>query len=198
MKITIANYGVGNLYSIRQALEKKGATVKIVTDMKDLLDAQCIVFPGVGAFDSTIEKLLPYRDEICERLTSGVPALGICIGAQILFKSSEEGNFPGLGLYDGTVTKLDAKLIPHMGWNDVVSSDPLLDTINDRFFYFAHSYRGMTNGEVVIGNTEYEGKTFPSFFRYKNTYGTQFHPEKSSESGLKLIDNFIKFAEDNI
>lgn len=199
MKVTIADYGVGNLHSVKKAFEKNGATVMVASDMKDLLSAKCIVFPGVGAFDSTMEKLLPYRDEIRERLLSGVPAIGICIGSQILFDSSEEGVSNGIGAFPGSVIKLSAERVPHMGWNTVVTSDPLMDGIEKRQFYFAHSYRGSADDpKNVIGTTEYEGETFSSFFRTANTYGTQFHPEKSSASGLALIRNFIRFAEGKI
>lgn len=198
MKVTIADYGVGNLHSVKKAFEKNGASVAVTTDMKDLLGSECIVFPGVGAFDMTIEKLLPYREELKERLLSGVPALGICIGIQILFGSSEEGSSEGMNVFNGRIVKLDAKRVPHIGWNSVVTSDPLMDGITDRQFYFAHSFRcSPENPKNIVGITEYEGTEFPSFFRTANVYGTQFHPEKSADPGLKLINNFIDFAEDN-
>jgi len=197
LKVTIADYGVGNLHSVKKAFEKNGVDVRIAADMKDLLGAECIVFPGVGAFDSTMEKLLPYKKEIRKRLLDGVPALGICIGAQILFNSSEEGLSEGVGAFSGKIVKLSAKCIPHMGWNNVRSADPLMEGIEKKQFYFAHSYRGSADSrENIVGTTEYEGEEFPSFFRVANTYGTQFHPEKSSVSGLALIKNFIEFAEE--
>ena len=197
MKISLADYDVGNLHSVRKAFELNGASVEIVKDVSKLLDAKCVVFPGVGAFDMTMEKLLPFRDQIRDRLESGIPALGICIGAQITFGSSEEGRSPGLALFKGRVKKLKTEKIPHMGWNDVLTSDPLMDGIDDRKFYFAHSYYcSADDEECVIGNTQYENIEFPSFFRTKNVYGTQFHPEKSANSGLQVIRNFISFAED--
>ena len=199
LNISITDYGVGNLYSIRRSLEMCGANVTIIDDMGELMDAECIVFPGVGAFDRTMEKLLPYREQICDRLKAGVPALGICIGSQILFEGSDEGSSPGLGLFGGRVEKLDCEIIPHMGWNQVKSDDPLLDGVTDNNFYFVHSY--FCNAkfkEDVLGTTEYEGKEFPSFFRKYNTYGTQFHPEKSSASGRRVLRNFIAFAEANL
>ncbi|MBR4685169.1 MAG: imidazole glycerol phosphate synthase subunit HisH [Candidatus Methanomethylophilaceae archaeon] len=198
MSIHITDYGVGNLYSIRRSLENCGAKVTVVEDIKDLMDAECIVFPGVGAFDKTMEKLLPYRDQICDMLRGGMPALGICIGMQILFEGSEEGKSPGLGLYKGRVEKLDRETIPHMGWNQVVSDDPLLNGTPDNNYYFVHSYFGNPKEDITLGTTEYEGKPFPSFFRKFNTYGTQFHPEKSSSSGRKVLQNFISFAEENL
>ena len=145
-----------------------------------------------------MEKLLPYRDQICDMLRGGMPALGICIGMQILFEGSEEGKSPGLGLYKGRVEKLDRETIPHMGWNQVVSDDPLLNGTPDNNYYFVHSYFGNPKEDITLGTTEYEGKPFPSFFRKFNTYGTQFHPEKSSSSGRKVLQNFISFAEENL
>jgi len=198
LSIHITDYGVGNLYSIRRSLENCGAKVTVVEDIKDLMDAECIVFPGVGAFDKTMEKLLPYRDQICDMLKGGMPALGICIGMQILFEGSDEGKSPGLGLYKGRVEKLDRETIPHMGWNQVVSNDPLLNGTPDNNYYFVHSYFGNPKEDITLGTTEYEGKPFPSFFRKFNTYGTQFHPEKSSSSGRKVLQNFISFAEENL
>ncbi|MBQ7978333.1 MAG: imidazole glycerol phosphate synthase subunit HisH [Candidatus Methanomethylophilaceae archaeon] len=196
MNISITDYGVGNLYSIRRSLESCGANVKVLEDMKDLRDAECIVFPGVGAFDATMKKLLPMREEICDMLKNGTPALGICIGMQILYEGSDEGTSPGLGLYKGRVEKLPCKMIPHMGWNQVRSEDPLLEGIPDNNFYFVHSYYGNPKEDgITLGTTEYEGVELPSFFRKYNTYGTQFHPEKSSSSGRKVLQNFISFAE---
>ena len=195
LSITITDYGVGNLYSIRRSLENCGADVRVVTDMREVLDAECIVFPGVGAFDRTMERLEPYRNEIRERLLSGTPALGICIGMQILFDGSDEGSSPGLGVMRGRVVPLQARVVPHMGWNTVESDDRLMDGVEDRHFYFVHSFYGDPEEEVTIGTTEYEGRTVPAFFRKSNTYGTQFHPEKSSTSGMTVLRNFISFAE---
>lgn len=197
LSISLADYGVGNLHSLRKSLEICGAKVTVVSDMKDLLDAECIAFPGVGAFDKTMEKLLPYREQILDRLRSGTPCLGICIGAQIMMQGSEEGTSPGIGVMEGKVVKLKAERIPQMGWNIVDTDDALFDGIENRYFYFAHSYHGEpTEKEVVKGTTEYEGERFPTLFRKWNTVGCQFHPEKSSTSGMRFLKNFISFAED--
>ena len=196
LTISLADYGVGNLHSLKKALENCGAKVIVVSDMKDLLDAECIAFPGVGAFDRTVEKILPCREQILEKLRSGTPCIGICIGAQILMQGSEEGTSPGIGVIEGNVIKLKAKRIPHMGWNTVETDDPLFDGIVSRHFYFAHSYHGSpTEKDVVKGTTEYEGTVIPTLFRKWNTVGCQFHPEKSSTSGLRFLENFIRFAE---
>ena len=199
MNITMADYGVGNIHSIRKALELAGAKVEVVSDMSKLLDAECIMFPGVGAFDSTVERLLPYREEIRDRLMSGVPCLGICIGEQILFEGSAEGNSPGIGFFGGRVEPLRSRTVPHMGWNTVMSQDPLFEGIDDMHFYFAHSfYCCPSDDSVVKGRTEYEGFTFPTMMRGANTVATQFHPEKSSDAGAKFLKNFVAFAEEKL
>jgi glutamine amidotransferase len=196
LKILMADYGVGNLHSIRKALGNCGAEVKVVTEMKDLLGADCIVLPGVGAFDKTLERLHPVRDEVVDMLRSGTPCLGICIGMQILFEGSEEGREPGLGFISGRVVKLKAERVPHMGWNSVQSSDRLMRGVQSPYFYFAHSYHGSPREDVVIGTTDYYGRV-PTLFRKGNTYGTQFHPEKSSGSGMTFLRNFVRFVEEN-
>ncbi|MDD7424262.1 MAG: imidazole glycerol phosphate synthase subunit HisH [Candidatus Methanomethylophilaceae archaeon] len=197
LNISLADYRVGNLHSLKKSLENCGAKVTVVTDMKDLLDAECLAFPGVGAFDKTMEALLPYKEEICKKLESGVPGIGICIGTQILTGGSEEGTSPGLGFIDGNTVRLKAKQVPHMGWNMVDTDDALMDGIENRHFYFAHSYYCEPNDASMIrGTTEYEGIRIPTMFRKKNFVGTQFHPEKSSTSGLRFISNFVRFAEE--
>ena len=196
MRVALTDYGVGNLHSIRKSLEENGARVDIVRDMGRLLDAECIVFPGVGAFDKTIEMLLPFRSEVRDHVLSGTPALGICIGEQIMFESSSEGTSPGLGIFPGEVRRLNLRMIPHMGWNSVETNDPIMDGISDRDFYFAHSYHSVTKDPShSIGTTTCEDVTFSSLFRTANAYGAQFHPEKSGASGLRFIKNFIDFAE---
>ena len=196
LNISLADYRVGNLHSLKKALENCGANVTVVTDMKKLLDAECIAFPGVGAFDMTMDGLLPYSEEICKKLESGTPGLGICIGTQILMEDSQEGTKPGLGFIRGHVLRVPAKQVPHMGWNSVETTDPMFEGIDSRFFYFANSYYcSPADKDAVKGITEYEGSTIPTFFRKKNFVGTQFHPEKSSGSGLRFLDNFVKFAE---
>lgn len=196
LNITLADYRVGNLHSLKKALELCGAKVEVVTDMSRLLDAECIAFPGVGAFDMTMEGLLPYREEICARLETGTPGLGICIGTQILMEDSMEGTKPGLGFIKGHVKNVPAKQVPHMGWNSVETFDPLFEGIENRYFYFANSYYcDPAERYTVKGTTEYEGSVIPTLFRKMNFVGTQFHPEKSSTSGLRFLSNFVKFAE---
>ncbi len=197
LKITMIDYGVGNLHSLRKALEISGAEVRVVTDAKELLGAECLAFPGVGAFDRTMENLLPYRNDIVKRLEEGTPSIGICIGMQIMMESSCEGQRPGFGFFKGKAEMLKAERIPQMGWNTVVTNDPLMDGIDDRFFYFTHSYYcNATEKDCIVGTTEYESVIYPMFFRKKNFVGTQFHPEKSSASGLRFLKNFVSSAEE--
>ena len=197
LRMTVADYGVGNLHSIRKSLENCGAVVTVTSDMSELVDAECMVFPGVGAFDRTMERLTPFRDVIRDRLEAGVPALGVCIGMQILFEGSDEGTVDGLGLIPGRNVRIRARVSPHMGWNTVESDDPVMDGIDDRTFYFVHSYRGNpVDAGDAVGCTEYDGERFPVLFRKHNVYGTQFHPEKSSSSGMLFLENFMQFAEE--
>lgn len=199
MIVSLADYGVGNLHSIKKALENCGANVAVVTDMKELTEAECIVFPGVGAFDKTMERLSEHRDEIRRSLENGTPALGICIGTHIQLDGSEEGSAEGIGFIPGNVTKLKAKRIPHIGWNSVVSDDEMFNGVDGMQFYFAHSYRCLpSHDDVVRGTTVYDNETIPTFIRKKNFCGCQFHPEKSSSSGMRFIRNFIEFAEGSL
>ena len=184
MKMLMADYQVGNLHSIKKALELAGAEVEIVTDMSRLLDAKCIVFPGVGAFDCTVAPIDPLSKKINERLEAGVPCLGVCIGTHILFPCSDEGQLTGVSFFDGKVRMLKSRTVPHMGWNTVEGKDPLMEDVPDNHFYFAK------------GSTTYEGFEFATLMRRKNVVATQFHPEKSAESGLKFLKNFVSFAED--
>jgi glutamine amidotransferase len=194
VRVAVADYGVGNLHSIRKALELAGARSVIESNMHNLLNAEVIVFPGVGAFDSAMEKLLPFREVLLDRLNAGTPCLGICIGAQILFERSEEGAGPGLGFIKGGVVRLKAERVPHMGWNRVESEDRAFADVPSQYFYFAHSFHGSPDEEVSIASTDYFGP-FPSAFRKKNVLGVQFHPEKSDSSGAVFLKNFVRFIE---
>lgn len=197
MKVTIVDYGIGNLHSIRKALESSGAATEFVSDMSKLESSECIVLPGVGAFGEAMKKLKPIMNRVIDRLGDGIPALGICIGMQILFERSEESPEGGLGFMKGEVKMLDADVIPQMGWNDVLFSkdEPIFSGIPDSSqFYFANSYGCFPTEGISIASTKYGRSEFPSAVRKKNTFGFQFHPEKSSIVGLKIIDNFVKIA----
>lgn len=198
MKLLMADYGVGNIHSISKALELAGATVEVTSDLTRLPDASCVVLPGVGAFDAVMGNLGPVADKLRSRLEAGVPALSICIGTHVLFSGSDEGTLPGVGYYGGRVRRLRSETVPHMGWNSVETNDPIMDDIADRRFYFAHSYYCDSDPEFVKGTTEYGGFAFPTLMRRANTISTQFHPEKSSDSGLAFLKNFVRFAEESI
>ncbi|NLK25185.1 MAG: imidazole glycerol phosphate synthase subunit HisH [Euryarchaeota archaeon] len=194
VKVSIADYGVGNLHSIRKALKLAGARPVVESNMRNLLDADAIVLPGVGAFDSAMRGLEPYRDIILDRLEAGTPCLGICVGAQVLFEGSEEGVLPGLGFMKGKVIKLGTDRVPHMGWNEVCTDDLSFAGVTSPYFYFAHSYYGCPTEDIVVGTTDHHGG-IPSMFRKKNVLGVQFHPEKSGSSGAVFLRNFVKYLE---
>ncbi|MCJ7607398.1 MAG: imidazole glycerol phosphate synthase subunit HisH [Thermoplasmata archaeon] len=196
MRLRIIDYGVGNLHSISKGLERAGATVEVVSDPRKLLDADCVVFPGVGAFGAAMQVLRPVLPELRRGLRDGLPALGICLGMQILFEESEESSGEGVSALLGSVKRIRAPRVPHMGWNDVVASDdPLFDGVSPSSqFYFANSYVCHPTERISIAETEY-GEKFASAVRKGTLCGVQFHPEKSGESGLRLLSNFVRASE---
>ena len=198
MKISIVDYGIGNLHSIRKALEKAGAKTELLTDMRMLESSECIVFPGVGAFGEAMKKLEPVRKTVCKKLEEGVPVLGICLGMQILLDESEESPEHGLGFVSGKVVKFDADRIPQMGWNNVTfdSNEPVFEGVKSGTqFYYANSYVCLPSEDWTIAETTYGRTRFPSGIRKKNAFGFQFHPEKSSTSWLRVLKNFVAIAE---
>ena len=196
MKVSVMDYGVGNLHSISKGLERAGASVEVVEDASVLERAECIVFPGVGAFGAAVERLAPYASDIRGVISSGTPVLGICLGMQILFEASEESAGEGVGAFKGRVVRLRAPRTPHMGWNEVShQDDPLFEGVpQDSRFYFANSYVCRPVEKVGIAETHY-GDTFVSAARKGLLCGVQFHPEKSSAVGLRLLTNFVRMAE---
>jgi glutamine amidotransferase len=197
MRIRIMDYGVGNLHSISKGLERAGGQVEVVSDPASLIEAECIVFPGVGAFGAAMRKLAPVLPELRSALLGGVPALGVCLGMQILFERSEESSGEGVSVLKGGVRRLSAKRVPHMGWNDVVAADDALfeGVPSGSKFYFANSYICLPQEKVGIAETEY-GERFVSAVRRGLLCGVQFHPEKSGSPGLRLLSNFVRLAED--
>jgi glutamine amidotransferase len=192
----IFDYGVGNLLSLKTALEKAGLTVTIGTSSADLKDADAIALPGVGSFTAALERLDKVKETLQTKVKEGTPLLGICLGLQLFFESSEEGPGDGLSLFKGTVKQLPNTVkVPHMGWNtlSIVKPTPLFDGIADgTYVYFVHSlYPQPKDPSIVTAKTEY-GTTFTSAVNQKNIYGTQFHPEKSGDVGLKMLKNFAK------
>jgi glutamine amidotransferase len=199
--IAIVDYGAGNLRSVVNAVSKLGYRPEVTSSPNDVLDAQAVILPGVGAAAETMANLraLKLVSPIRRFIGEGRPFLGICIGLQILLAGTEEGGWHEcLGIIPGMVRRLPPGLkIPHMGWNQVRQriSHPVFGGIPDETnFYFVHSYYvEPDDGSLVAGETEY-GITICSVIARGNLVATQFHPEKSGEVGLRLYDNFIKIA----
>jgi glutamine amidotransferase len=201
--IGIVDYNMGNLASVINAFTKVGADAKVESDPAKLSDYDKLILPGVGAFGDAMEHLKAngMDSAIIEYANSGKALLGICLGMQLLFDSSEEfGSTDGLGLIEGRVIAFDEKRfdhplkVPHMGWNEMfVESDiSLFDGMNSDFYlYFVHSYHAVCDDRYTIGKTYY-GYEFTSAVKKDNIYGIQPHPEKSHQNGLKIIENFVK------
>ncbi len=190
----IIDYGVGNLLSLKCALEKVGLTVKIGLSTQQLKKADAIALPGVGSFPAAASKLETVKTELTDAVKSGVPLLGICLGLQLFFPKSEEGTGAGLALFEGKNVYLPNTVkVPHMGWNTlrIVKNNELLDGVDDEaYVYFVHSlYPVPVDNGIVCTETDY-GATFTSTIAAKNVYGTQFHPEKSGDTGLRILKNF--------
>ena len=192
----IFDYGVGNLLSLKIALEKAGLTTTIGLTAKELAKADAIALPGVGNFSAAAKKLDTVRDTLQCEVQSGTPLLGICLGLQLFFESSEEGPGSGLAVFKGRNVQLPSIVkVPHMGWNtlNIVKPNELFDGIAEgTYVYFVHSlYPVPKDPDIICTKTTY-GKTFTSAVASKNIYGTQFHPEKSADIGLKILKNFAK------
>lgn len=200
--IAIINYGSGNIRAIANIYDRQRIPYTIVNEPEDLLAADKIILPGVGAFDETMGML--NKSGFKELLTHAViekkmPVLGICVGMQILSEGSEEGNLPGLGWISGFVKKFDKSLlkhkpkIPHLGWNSVEinKQSTILDGIDvEQGFYFIHSYYFQCNRKEDILTTSTYGINFSSAVNLENIFGVQFHPEKSHHNGMNLLKNF--------
>lgn len=192
----IIDYGVGNLLSLKCALEKVGLNVKIGPTSRQLKETDAIALPGVGNFSAAASKLDLVKEELIDAVEKGTPILGICLGLQLFFQESEEGPGKGLSLFEGKNIRLpDTVKVPQMGWNTmrIMNQNEILNGLQDgAYVYFVHSlYPVPSEKEIVITETEY-GATFTSTIAKKNVYGTQFHPEKSGEIGLKILKNFAK------
>ena len=196
-KIAIIDYGLGNLRSVIRGLEKAGANAIITSDTEEIAAADGLVLPGVGAFREGMDQLGPLKEIVIEA-TRDVPLLGICLGMQMLMETSEEhGIHPGLGLIPGRVRRFprgSGQKVPHMGWNSLVieqRDNPLFTGFGpDEYVYFVHSFYADTSPEYTLTSTEYIC-SFSSSVGCGNTYGVQFHPEKSGAIGLSLLNNFI-------
>jgi glutamine amidotransferase len=195
--IAIVDYGMGNLFSIYNALQKVEASPQIAQQPEDLKGVDGIVIPGVGAFGKCMERLSRFEDALERALSDGVPMLGICIGLQVLFERSEESpGARGLSWIKGEVVKLpEGVMIPQMGWNSLTIERrvPILEGIKDEdMFYFVHSYYGVPEDRSVIAATTEHGVKVTAVVAKDNLSATQFHPEKSGEKGLLILKNFLR------
>ncbi len=198
--ITIIDYGMGNLRSAQKAFEFIGFEAEITDKKADILKADKIVLPGVGAFADAMKRLNGHGISkiIKSKVNDGTPFLGICLGMQLIFDASyENGEFEGLGLIQGKVVKFDLPKeykVPHIGWNKLNATDNFLfrDIKNEKYTYFVHSYYAVPDDKnTVIATSDY-GIEFTAAVNKENVYATQFHPEKSGDTGLKMLKNFAE------
>ncbi|WP_435365008.1 imidazole glycerol phosphate synthase subunit HisH [Haloarchaeobius sp. DYHT-AS-18] len=206
--VVVVDYGLGNLRSVTRGLERAGADVEISGDPEDFAAADGVVLPGVGAFGEGMENAESVRDELVAVADRGQPLFGICLGMQMLLTSSEEadregqGDVRGLDLIPGTNVRFSqGQKVPHMGWNelDVQREHPLVEGIDGEYAYFVHSYYAAPDDEhATVATTEYDVE-FPSIVANDegNVFGTQFHPEKSGETGLRILKNFVEFCAES-
>ena len=197
MKVAIFDYGAGNIFSLRKALEKNNAEVDIITSFDKSKEYAGLLLPGVGNFDPAIRSVRDYSaTDFKEYVGNNIPVLGICLGMEMFFEKSEEGRENGLSILDGEVVILpDTMKIPHMGWNslEINRDSKILDGVdNGSWVYFVHSYRVKPkNNELIIADADY-GIKIPAVIERNNFIGTQFHPEKSGKVGQIMIKNFLR------
>ncbi|HIP56305.1 MAG TPA: imidazole glycerol phosphate synthase subunit HisH [Arcobacter sp.] len=199
--IAIVDYNMGNLASVYNACKLLDAKADIVSNPKELIKYDRVILPGVGAFADAMDSLQKtgMYDAVKEFASSGKPMVGICLGMQLLFESSEEfGDTKGLGLVPGKVVSFDkTKMnmnehkVPHVGWNKIFNKDSqLFDGLENPYLYFVHSFHAITDDKYVLGTTHY-GYDFVSAVQKDNVYGFQPHPEKSHDNGIQILKNFI-------
>ncbi len=192
-EITIIDLGVGNLANVSKAIDGN-----LTDEPSEVESASKIILPGVGNFASVMEELNPFRRVILDSIDEGDDFLGICLGMQLLFEESEEGEGKGLGVLKGNVKKMKGVRTPHIGWNRLIQEkdSPLYEGVDDEtFFYYVHSYRvEPLDREVIVGRMTVGDRKnkIPAVVQKENVYGVQFHPEKSSEPGLRLLRNFVE------
>jgi len=195
--VALLDYGSGNLRSAERALERAGAEVQLTADPDVALEAEGLVVPGVGAFAACMRGIAAVGggDVVRERLRRGRPVLGICVGMQVLFETGVEHGerTSGLGVLPGTVTRLEADVVPHMGWNTVQVPDgsTLFEGLQDERFYFVHSYAAREVPDALTTTSEH-GERFAAAVERGPLSATQFHPEKSGDAGAALLANWIR------
>jgi len=198
--IALIDYGAGNVPSVERALQKLGATSRRVTQSSELTGARAIILPGVGHYAAIIRALdeRNLRSALLEQIARGTPFLGICLGLQALYASSEEAPaLRGLALFEGSVRSLPASVkLPHMGWNRLRIQRPsrLLAGLSESdYFYFAHTFAAATSSSEVVATCDH-GANFTAVIERGNIFATQFHPEKSAAAGARLLQNFVGLA----
>lgn len=194
MKIGVIDYGMGNLYSVEQALLRLGADVVVTSDVAELDASDALVLPGVGAFPDAMERLaeLGLTNYVCK---TKKPLLGICLGMQLMFESSEEvRETSGLGIFKGQIKRFEGvSRVPHMGWNELVFTNG--EQVGDGYVYFVHSFYGdELDSSELVAYAEYEGVQVPAVVAKDNFTGMQFHPEKSSAVGIALLKQWMEKA----
>jgi glutamine amidotransferase len=203
-KIGLIDYGMGNLFSVQQAFKRLNQPLEIICDIKSLNICDALILPGVGAFDPAMTNLrnTDLIPSIIDWVNDGKPLLGICLGLQLLFESSDEGVLNGLGVIKGHIRKLpDEKneRIPHIGWSPIykINECPILENFSDsNWMYFVHSYSACPlDQKNTVATTRFGETDFSSIVWHKNTGACQFHPEKSGVAGQKLIFNWINWLK---
>lgn len=193
MRITIFDYGAGNLHSLEKALARTGGTVRVDPDPVRALDTELLVLPGVGAFGHAAERLAPGREAMRAAILSGLPTIGICLGMQLFFAESEEAPGAGLGLVPGRVVRMPAHRVPQIGWNSVDdATDPVLARAPLPAVYYANGFVcAPEDPSIVTAWTTHETARFPAMVRIGRAVGTQFHPEKSSAAGVAFLHALV-------
>jgi glutamine amidotransferase len=199
MRITIFDYGAGNLHSLAKALRGDARNVRFETDARSATDTDLLVLPGVGAFEPAAAALDRGRVAMRDAIAAGLPCLGICLGMQLMFDSSEEGAGAGLGVFSGNVTRLRTPRTPQIGWNSIdEASDSLFQDSRLSTAYYANSFVCRPNdASIVSAWSTHEGDRFPAAVRAGNTMGVQFHPEKSSAPGLAFVYEFLNLVSNS-
>ena len=199
VNVAIFDYGAGNIFSLKNSLEKAGATVDVITNFDEPNNYSGLLLPGVGNFDPAIHSIRNYSKTEFKDYVGNMPVLGICLGMEMFFEKSEEGKEKGLNVIDGEVIVLPPSLkVPHMGWNDLEIKRPgkILEGVeNGSWVYFVHSYRVKPSSSNVVTAVSDYGIKVPAVVEHDNFIGTQFHPEKSSSVGKIMIKNFLKVCK---
>jgi glutamine amidotransferase len=194
MSVAVVNSGGANISSVLHALRRLGAEPEFTSDAATISEAERVILPGVGAAGSAMEVLEAHGlDDVIRSLQQ--PVLGICLGMQLLFESSEEDNAKLLGLIPARLERFTERKglrVPHMGWNAIenIRQDPLTRSLDNRWFYFVHSFAAPV-GEWTL-STSYHGRPFSAIIRHRNFYGAQFHPERSARAGAQLLKEFLE------